>query len=529
MIVLFMKSTNTSKISIVFWVALAICTTFVIYGAILPKQLEQVTQTVTSFIAVHFSWYYLLLVLLILIVSVYLLFSRYASITLGKEGEDPEFSLPSWFAMLFSAGMGIGLVFWTTAEPISHAFTLTPIHKAGSQSAINDAMQFSFFHWGIHAWAVYGIVALVFAYFSFHKGYPGLVSATLTPIFGEKAMRGPIGGAIDVLAVIAPVTGVAATLGFGALQINEGLNFLFKVPNNFGTQVILIIVATILFTWSAWSGIDKGIKTLSNINMGLAFLVLVGLFIVGPTLYILNTFTNGLGNYIANFFKMSLRIPSGGEKFKWLQQWTIFYWAWWISWAPFVGIFIARVSRGRTIKEFILGVLFVPALVCFLFFAVFGASAIYLQDHHIANIAKAATETATFATLEQYPLGFILSIITLVVIMIFFVTSADSATYVLGMLSARGDINPASFVKVSWGIIMALFAIIMIYTGGTQAIQNLLIIAALPFSLVIIVMIWSLFKSLSDEKPRPSNKVLVKDKNSDILEYRSSKNEKNLT
>ena len=528
-IVLFMKSTNTSKISIVFWVALAICTAFVIYGAILPKQLEQVTQTVTSFIAVHFSWYYLLLVLLILIVSVYLLFSRYASITLGKEGEDPEFSLPSWFAMLFSAGMGIGLVFWTTAEPISHAFTLTPIHKAGTQSAINDAMQFSFFHWGIHAWAVYGIVALVFAYFSFHKGYPGLVSATLTPIFGEKAMRGPIGGAIDVLAVIATVTGVAATLGFGALQINEGLNFLFKVPNNFGTQVILIIVATILFTWSAWSGIDKGIKTLSNINMGLAFLVLVGLFIVGPTLYILNTFTNGLGNYIANFFKMSLRIPSGGEKFKWLQKWTIFYWAWWISWAPFVGIFIARVSRGRTIKEFILGVLFVPALVCFLFFAVFGASAIYLQDHHIANIAKAATETATFATLEQYPLGFILSIITLVVIMIFFVTSADSATYVLGMLSARGDINPASFVKVSWGIIMALFAIIMIYTGGTQAIQNLLIIAALPFSLVIIVMIWSLFKSLSDEKPRPSNKVLVKDKNSDILEYRSSKNEKNLT
>lgn len=197
----------------------------------------------------------------------YLLFSRYASITLGEEGEDPEFSLPSWFAMLFSAGMGIGLVFWTTAEPISHAFTLTPIHKAGTQSAINDAFQFSFFHWGLHAWAVYGIVALVFAYFSFHKGYPGLVSATLVPIFSEKSMKGPIGGAIDVLAVIATVTGVAATLGFGALQINEGLNFLFNVPNNFGTQVILIIIATILFTWSVWSGIDKGIKTLSNVNM----------------------------------------------------------------------------------------------------------------------------------------------------------------------------------------------------------------------------------------------------------------------
>ncbi len=514
---------KNKSVSLVFWVSLVICTIFVAFGAIFPKQLEKLTQNITTFIALHFSWYYLLLVLVILFVCVYILFSRYANITLGEEGEDPEFSLPSWFAMLFSAGMGIGLVFWTTAEPISHAFKLTPIHKAGTQSAINDAMQFSFFHWGIHAWAVYGIVALVFAYFSFHKGYPGLVSATLTPLLGEKAMRGPLGGAIDVLAVIATVTGVAATLGFGALQINEGLHFLFNVPSNFTMQVILIVIATILFTWSAWSGIDKGIKTLSNINMLLAFVVLIGLFIVGPTLYILNTFTNGLGNYIANFFSMSLRIPSGGQKFQWLQNWTIFYWAWWISWAPFVGIFIARVSKGRTIKEFILGVLFVPALVCFIFFAVFGASAIYLQDNHIADIAKAATETATFATLQHYPLGFVLSLITLLVIMIFFVTSADSATYVLGMLSSRGDINPKSFVKVSWGIIMALFAIIMIYTGGIQAIQNLLIIAALPFSVVIIAMIWSLLKSLSEEKPRNSNKVLIKHRDPDILEYRSSK------
>lgn len=286
-------------------------------------------------------------------------------------------------------------------------------------------------------------------------------------------------------------------------------------------QVIIIIIATILFTWSAWSGIDKGIKNLSNINMILAFVVLVVLFCVGPTLQILNTFTNSLGNYIANFFNMSLRIPqSGGEKFQWMQNWTIFYWAWWVSWAPFVGIFIARVSRGRTIKEFILGVLFVPALVCFLFFAVFGATAIYLQEHHIANIAKEATETATFATLEHFPLGFILSIVTLVVIMIFFVTSADSATYVLGMLSSKGDINPSSFVKVSWGVILALFAMIMIYTGGTQSIQNLLIIAALPFSVVIIFMIWGLFKALSHEKPRTHQKILGEDYK--VLHYRKS-------
>ncbi len=515
------RSCKKKKLTIVFWVALAICTAFVIYGAILPKQLEKYTQNITNFIAVHFGWYYLLLVLAILVICVYLLFSRFSSITLGEEGEDPEFSLKSWFAMLFSAGMGIGLVFWTTAEPISHAFTLTPIHKAGTQSAINDAMQFAFFHWGIHAWAVYGIVALVFAYFNFHKGYPGLVSATLVPVFGQRMMRGPLGGAVDVLAIIATVTGVAATLGFGALQINEGLHYLFHAPSNFGVQVVIIIIATILFTWSAWSGIDKGIKNLSNINMILAFVVLVVLFCVGPTLHILNTFTNSLGNYIANFFNMSLRIPqSGGEKFQWMQNWTIFYWAWWVSWAPFVGIFIARVSRGRTIKEFILGVLFVPALVCFLFFAVFGATAIYLQEHHIANIAKEATETATFATLEHFPLGFILSIVTLVVIMIFFVTSADSATYVLGMLSSKGDINPSSFVKVSWGVILALFAMIMIYTGGTQSIQNLLIIAALPFSVVIIFMIWGLFKALSHEKPRTHQKILGEDYK--VLHYRKS-------
>lgn len=509
------------KLTVVFWVALTICTLFVIYGAVAPKQLETITQNITNFIAVHFGWYYLLLVLAILVVSIYLLFSRYSTITLGEEGEDPEFSLKSWFAMLFSAGMGIGLVFWTTAEPISHAFTLTPIHKAGSQTAINEAMQFSFFHWGVHAWAVYGIVGLIFAYFNFHKGYPGLVSATLRPILGDKMMKGPIGGAIDVLAIIATVTGVAATLGFGALQINEGLNFLFDLPSNFMTQAAIIVIATILFTWSAWSGIDKGIKSLSNINMFLAFIVLIILFCVGPTLNILNTFTNSLGDYIANFFNMSLRIPqSGGEKFQWLQQWTIFYWAWWVSWAPFVGIFIARVSRGRTIKEFILGVLFVPALVCFLFFAVFGASAIYLQQSGIANIAKEATETATFATLEHFPLGFLLSIITLVVIIIFFVTSADSATYVLGMLSSKGSINPSGIVKVSWGVILALFAMIMIYTGGTQSIQNLLIIAALPFSIVIIFMIWSLFKSLSIEKPRPSNKLFISDDK--YLQYRKA-------
>ncbi|UEX90632.1 BCCT family transporter [Staphylococcus ratti] len=490
------------KVSIVFWVSLLLCALFVILGACFPKYVETATQHVTKVIATHFAWYYLLLVLAILLICVYLLFSRHSTITLGKEGEAPEFSLKSWFAMLFSAGMGMGLVFWTTAEPLSHAFTNAPLAQPGSQQAIDDAIQFSFFHWGIHAWGVYGMVALVIAYFNFHKGYPGLVSATLRPLFGEKLMSGPLGSVLDILAVIATVTGVAATLGFGALQINQGLHFMFGIQPTFIAQLLIILVSALVFTWSSWTGISKGIKYLSNFNMALAFIVLMLVFVLGPTLYILNTFSNGLGNYIAHFFDMSLRIPLNNENQKmWLNNWTIFYWAWWISWAPFVGIFIARVSRGRTIKEFIVGVLLVPSFVCFIFFAVFGASAMYQQQHGVANLAKEATETATFAMYQHFPMGFILSLLTLVVIFIFFITSADSANYVLGMLSTKGDNNPASFVKVAWGIMLALFAIIMIMTGGTQAIQNMLIIAALPFSFVIIFMICSLFKALSLEQP----------------------------
>ena len=495
------------SVSSVFWIALSICVIFVAFGAFMPGQTEQVTGNITAFISTYFSWYYLLLIMIILVICVYLLFSRYSSIKLGKEDEDPEFSLPSWFAMLFSAGMGIGLVFWTTAEPISHAFSAPPVAEPGSDQAIEEALQYSFFHWGIHAWAVYAIVALTFAYFNFHKGYPGLVSATLTPLIGEERAQGIFGKMIDVLAVIATVTGVAATLGFGAMQINEGLGYLFNIPSNFPIQFAIIAASTVLFTWSAWAGINKGIKRLSNLNMSLAGIILLALFIIGPTLYILNMFTHSVGNYIANFFEMGLRLPMNDEdQMTWINDWTIFYWAWWISWAPFVGIFIARVSRGRTIKEFIIGVLAVPSLVMFIFFTVFGASAINLEANGIARISEYATETATFAMLEQYPFGYLMSLFTVMIVVIFFVTSADSATFVLGMLSTNGNIHPAGFVKVSWGVILSAFAVIMIYTGGVQSIQNMLIVAALPFSVVIILMTWSLFISLSEERPRYKNR-----------------------
>lgn len=489
------------KYNIVFLSSITICAAFILYGAIFTKQFETFTTALTQHIAVQFSWYYLILVVIFLALCLYLLFSKYREIKLGKADEQPEFSLVSWFSMLFCAGMGMGLVFWTTSEPISDAFILSPEHKEGSKGAIASALQYSFFHWGIHAWAVYCIVALVFAYFSFYKGYPGLVSAMLRPLLGEGRIQRYVGNVSDILAVIATVTGVAATLGFGTAQINDGLNFLFDVPSNLFVQTFIIIMATVIFTISAWSGISKGIKHLSNINMILAVIILIAVFIVGPTLYILNMFTNTLGNYMADFLKMSLTLPldSQDKRFSWMKNWTLFYWAWWIAWSPFVGIFIARISRGRTIKEFILGVLFVPALICFVFFAVFGGASLYLQSNHIAKISSFNTETATFAVLEHFPFGFTLSILTIIVVAIFFITSADSATYVLGMLTSRGSLNPTGFMKVSWGVILALFAIIMFYTGGMQSIQNLMIITALPFSLIIILMIISFFKVLRTE------------------------------
>ncbi len=305
----------------VFWYSLAVCTAVVIWGAISPGALESITNTITTFISVNFGWYYLLIVMLMLIFSVYLIFSKYGKIKLGKEHDKPEFSLPSWFAMLFSAGMGMGLVFWTTAEPVSHAFLTTPGAETGSEQAIKDGLKFSFFHWGVHAWAVYGIVALVLAYFKFYRDTPGLISATLVPLFGKDAMEGIAGKLIDVLAVVATIFGVAATLGFGSGQITGGLSFLFGTPDSFSVQIIVLVVATLLFIVSAWSGIGRGIKYLSNINMGLAFVLLLLLFIVGPTLYILNMFTNTLGNYISDFFDMSLRLaPLDNDNRGWINS-----------------------------------------------------------------------------------------------------------------------------------------------------------------------------------------------------------------
>jgi glycine betaine transporter len=488
------------QISNVFWISVAIVLAAVVFGVAAPNSFEEATGNLQAFLTSTFGWYYLILVTLIVVFCIFLIFSPVGTIKLGKPDEKPEFSKASWFAMLFSAGMGIGLVFWGAAEPLSH-FMNPPLAEAGTAAANKEAMRYTFFHWGIHAWGIYAIVALALAYFNFRKGEPGLISATLKPVLGKKAMEGNLGIVIDVLAVVATVVGVATTLGFGAAQINGGLSYLFGIPNNFTIQLIIVAVVTILFIISASSGLGKGIKILSNANMYLAIALLILMFIAGPTILILNMFTDSLGSYIQNIVHMSFRIaPLNEEHRTWINGWTIFYWAWWISWSPFVGIFIARVSRGRTIREFIIGVLLLPALVSFIWFAVFGTTAIEVQKVVSADISQLATEEVLFAIFNESSWSTILSTVAITLVGTFFITSADSATFVLGMQTTYGSLTPPNTVKITWGIALSIVAVVLLYSGGLQALQNTLIGAAFPFSFIIILMMISLYRSLAKEK-----------------------------
>lgn len=369
----------------VFYTSAIILLLIVLFGILAPQALENVTANIQHFITQYFGWYYLIVASVFLIVCVYLFITPIGRIKLGNQDDKPDFSRISWITMLFSAGMGIGLVFYGSAEPISHYAISSPTGELGTNQAVKDALTFTFFHWGLHAWAIYGIVALIIAYYTFRKKEPLTISNTLRPILGEK-VDGKTGKIIDILAVLSTVFGVATTLGFGAMQINGGLSFLFGLPTSFLIQLIIIVIVTILFIASAMSGLGKGIKVLSNGNMILAVLLLIIMLFLGPSMIILNLFTNTIGTYLQNLPYMSFRIaPLNAELREWINAWTIFYWAWWIAWSPFVGIFIARISKGRTIREFVFCVLLLPSLFGFLWFATFGGTAIQLEALGVAS------------------------------------------------------------------------------------------------------------------------------------------------
>ncbi|WP_309088233.1 BCCT family transporter [Domibacillus sp.] len=488
------------KISSVFWWTAALVLAATIFGAAAPESFGTMTANVKSFITSAFGWYYLITVSVIVVFCFVLIFSPVGQVRLGQPGEKPEYSTGTWFAMLFSAGMGIGLVFWGAAEPISHYAISSPLSESGTDSALRESLRYTFFHWGLHAWAIYAVVALALAYSQFRKGEPGLISRTLKPVLGKYA-EGWLGTVIDIIAVFATVVGVATTLGFGAAQINGGLSYLFGVPVSFTVQLIIIAVVTVLFIISALSGLGKGIKILSNTNMVLAVVLLVLMLILGPTMFILNMFTDTIGSYLQNILQMSFQIaPLNEQHNSWINDWTIFYWAWWISWAPFVGVFIARVSRGRTVREFLIGVLLMPSLLSFFWFAVFGASATHLQMEGIADFTQYATEEVLFAVFHELPWSQLLSIVAVLLVTTFFITSADSATFVLGMQTTHGSLTPANNIKVTWGIFQSLVAVVLLYSGGLQALQDAAITVAFPFSIIIILMMISLYKELVIER-----------------------------
>lgn len=495
---------NGKKFSPVFIFSSIIVFAIVLVGVLIPKQFGGITSSITAWITSTLGWYYLILTTVIVFFCVFLIFSPIGKLKLGRPNDKPEFNTVSWFAMLFSAGMGIGLVFYGAAEPIAH-FASPPNADPKSTEAFTESLRSTFFHWGFHAWAVYGIVALALAYSQFRKGEPGLLSKTLRPILGDR-VDGPIGTLIDVLAVFATVVGVAVSLGMGALQIAGGLHYLFNIPNNIITQSIIIVVVTILFIMSAWSGLSKGIQYLSNLNIGLGTVLLIAALFIGPTILILNMLTSSTGSLLNSFLFNSFdAAATNPQKREWMASWTLYYWGWWLSWSPFVGVFIARVSKGRSIREFISGVLLVPVIVSFIWFSVFGVLGIETAKKH-KEIFDMSVETQLFGVFHHLPMGMVLSIIALLLIASFFITSADSATFVLGMQTTFGSQNPSAFVKVTWGVAQSLIAFVLLLSGGGDgeagltALQNAAIISALPFSFVVILMMISFYKDANKER-----------------------------
>ncbi|HLR79904.1 MAG TPA: BCCT family transporter [Bacillota bacterium] len=473
----------------------------VLIGIMMPAAFGKVVSQLFDFTTENFGWFYLLSVFIIIIFLIGLAISKYGSIRLGEDGQTPDFPFFTWIGMLFSAGFGAGLVFWGVAEPMSHFFT-TPFAGIEPQSevAARLAMGYSFFHWGMSQWSLFAMVGLVIGFLQFRKKKNGLISTALEPVLGK---RPSLKHTVDSFAVISTVMGVATSVGLGVLQTNGGLHAVFDVNHTVTTQMIIIGVILVAYMLSSTTGLQKGIRYLSNLNLGLALGLLLFTFIAGPTVFILESFTLGIGDYITNFIQYSLRLEPYKEG-TWVRDWTIFYWAWAIAWSPFVGAFVARVSRGRTIREYIFGVMVVPPLIACLWIAVFGGTALWNDLHRDAQIAEAVNEDLTlalFQTFAHLPFTTFLSIVALLLIFTFLVTSADSATYILASMTAKGSLHPPLFTKVVWGALVSLVAAVLLFTGGLEALQTASLISALPFTVVLLLLLVAIVKLLNKEMP----------------------------
>lgn len=495
----------------VFGAAAVAVAAFVLWGALDPAAMGSTTTSTLTWLEKSFGWLFVLTTAMFVLFSAYLALSRYGNIRLGPDDSTPEFSTFSWVSMMFATGMGIGLIFWGVAEPLTHLNTPPlGVGEPGTPETARVAMEYTFFHWGLHPWSIYAVIGLAIAYFAYRKQSGNLISGAFRPLIGDAAGRAP-GKAIDSVAIIATLFGSATSLGLGALQITGGLDNIFDGSSKSVVLALAVIwVLTACFVLSAVTGIEKGVQFLSNANAVGAVILVLFLFVVGPTVFILSTFTEGVGSYLTQLPTMSGRTGAFDDAASsWLNDWTIFYWAWWVSWTPFVGMFIARISKGRTIRQFVGYVIVVPSLVSFVWFSIMGGAAFDLQLNKGVDLGQAledeGTESILFTVLAEYPLSSITIVLAILLIAIFFITGADSASIVMGMLSQHGEEEPKRNLVIFWGVAQGAVASVLLWSGGDDlragltALQNLVIIVGGAFMLVIVAMCVSLMKSLRAE------------------------------
>ena len=485
-----------------FLIAVIVVVIFLLFGVLAPGAFGEIAGIVFDIMIDYFGWAFILGASIFLFVILFLLISPLGQVKLGLDDDEPVYKTSVWLAMLFSCGMGIGLLFWGVSEPIWH-YMWPPFGEAGTEAAMHVAMRYSFFHWGFHPWAIYSIVAGSLAYFSYRKGLPMLLSSCLEPILGRKGIEGGWGVLINVIGVFATLFGLGTSLGLGAMQLAAGLESLFGIPSNPALYVIIVVVITLAAVISTYTGIDRGIKYLSQLNIVVALMLLLMVFILGPTLFILNFFTHAVGEYVQNIISMSFSIDAAGAGTEgWIGSWTVFYWAWWIAWAPFVGTFIARISKGRTIRNFVVGVMLVPVFVSMVWFAVFGGAALYAEHFGPGGIGEAVSQDSAlgfFSLLAQFPAASLLIVVAMFSVTVFFITSSDSGTYVNSMLTSGGALNPPVQLRITWGLLEGAIAAILLFTGGLGALQTASVVGGFPFMIIMFFMVYCLLKALIAE------------------------------
>ena len=495
----------------VFYTSSALILLLLIFAVSAPQLADSLFKQLQSTIVTNGSWFYVLTVAVIVLFVIFLGVSRYGEIKLGPDHAAPEFSFTTWLSMLFAAGMGIGLMFFGVAEPLMH-YLAPPTAEAGSIDAVREAMKTTFFHWGVHAWGIYAIVALILAYFSYRHNLPLTLRSALYPLIGDR-IYGWLGHVVDIFAVTSTVFGVSTSLGLGAAQVNAGFNYLFDLPSNTTVQIIIMACVVGLAVVSVTTGLEKGIRRLSETNMVLAVLLLLIVLVLGPTVFLLQAFMQNTGAYLSDIVRNTFNLFAY-EKTDWIGGWTIFYWGWWLAWAPFVGIFIARISYGRTIREFLLGVLLIPSAFTLFWMTVFGNSAIdqvvTQGQQALATMVNEDTAVALFIFLEQFPFSSVLSFIAVLMVVVFFVTSCDSGAMVVDMLCSHGKNDTPLWQRVYWAVGVGVVSSVLLYAGGLGALQTMTIAAALPFAIVLLIALSGLLKALRVEAfKRESLQVLT--------------------